>query len=64
MEELDLVGNGRRDVWKFEDDLPQIDLRRGYVVSVNEGTMKLELSQQDAGRNRDFIGLTRLRGSS
>ena len=64
MEELGLVGNGRRDVWKFEDDLPQIDLRRGYVVSVNEGTTGLEPSQQDAGRNRDLIGLTRLRGSS
>ena len=32
----DLVGDGRRDVWQFEDDLSQVDLRGRYVVPVND----------------------------
>lgn len=60
----DLVGDGRRDVWQFEDDLSQVDLRGGYAVSVNEVKTKLKLARLEAGGKGNLFRLTHLRGSS
>lgn len=60
----DLVGDGRRDVWQFEDDLSQVDLRGGYAVSVNEVKTKSKLARLEAGGKGNLFRLTHLQGSS
>lgn len=37
LDQADLVGDGRRDVRKFEGYVPWVDFRGGYVVSASEG---------------------------
>ena len=59
---MDLVRDGRRDFRnrKLEDELSQVGLRGGRVVSENEGTM--ELGPTKSGTRRKV--LTHLQGAS